>query len=528
MEPMTEGLLQNLSPSPSPIPKIEMRGIVKRFPGVLANDNVDFTIYVGEVHALLGENGAGKTTLMNILYGIYTPDAGVIRINGSPVRLRSPRDAIKLGIGMVHQDFRLIEAHTVTENVFLNFDGLGFIPKWSALESRLEEIAANYGWRLNPRARVGDLSPGEKQQVELLKLLVRGADILLLDEPTSVLTPIETKMLFKTMRRMAEEGKSIVLITHKLSEAMSVSDRVTVMRRGRVVLSKPTREATVEELSTAMVGTQIANSLGQEQAGTRSADSAPVLRVSGLSVMGDEGVLAVRDVDLSVNRGEIVGVAGVSGNGQIELVEAIVGLRKPLRGRIVLNGVDVTGASPRKLMELGLTYIPPEGKKWGIVQELSIYENIALRIARYEPYSRMGVINWRRIMEVSEKVVSEFKVDTASIKARASSLSGGNVQRLILGRELTTSKPSLLVAAYPTKGLDIAATDHVKRILMRLRAENVGVLMLSEDLDEILELSDRIVVMYAGRVVGVVRRSEATPELLGLMMSRGVGAGASP
>jgi simple sugar transport system ATP-binding protein len=524
---MSEDLLASPGPAPTLTPKVEMRGIVKRFPGVVANDRVDFTIYAGEIHALLGENGAGKTTLMNILYGIYTPDAGVIRVRGVPVRLRSPRDAIRLGIGMVHQDFRLIEAHTVVENVFLNYDGLGFIPKWSALESRLEEIASNYGWRLNPRARVGDLSPGEKQQVELLKLLVRGADILLLDEPTSVLTPIETKVLFKTMRRMAEEGKSIVLITHKLSEAMSVSDRVTVMRRGRIVLSKPTREATIEELSAAMVGGQLIGNAGLEERPTYPAVDAPTLQVSGLSVMGDEGVLAVRDADLTVNRGEIVGIAGVSGNGQIELVEAIAGLRKPVRGKIMLNGLDVTGASPRRLMELGLTYIPPEGKKWGIVPELSIYENVALRVARYKPYSRMGVINWRKVAEVAGKVVSEFRVDTSSIKSRAGSLSGGNVQRLILGRELTTSKPSLLVAAYPTKGLDIAASEQVRRILSRLRSEGVGVLVLSEDLDEILELSDRIVVMYGGRVVGVVRRGEATPELLGIMMSRGVAASAS-
>ncbi|MEM4185302.1 MAG: ATP-binding cassette domain-containing protein, partial [Nitrososphaerota archaeon] len=290
--------------SPSPSPKVEMRGIVKRFPGVLANDNVDFTIYEGEVHALLGENGAGKTTLMNILYGIYTPDSGTIRVRGVPVKLRSPRDAIKLGIGMVHQDFRLIEAHTVVENVFLNHRELGFVPNWRSLESRLEELASNYGWKLNPRARVGGLSPGEKQQVELLKLLVRGADILLLDEPTSVLTPIETRMLFKTMRRMVEDGKSVVLITHKLSEALSVSDRITVMRRGRVVLTRPTSEVTIEELSIAMVGTQIEGVVSRARG--EQGEKEPILKISNLSVMGDSGVLAVRDVNLTVYRGEIL------------------------------------------------------------------------------------------------------------------------------------------------------------------------------------------------------------------------------
>ncbi|MEM0444785.1 MAG: ABC transporter ATP-binding protein [Nitrososphaerota archaeon] len=506
--------------SPSPSPKVEMRGIVKRFPGVLANDNVDFTIYEGEVHALLGENGAGKTTLMNILYGIYTPDSGTIRVRGVPVKLRSPRDAIKLGIGMVHQDFRLIEAHTVVENVFLNHRELGFVPNWRSLESRLEELASNYGWKLNPRARVGGLSPGEKQQVELLKLLVRGADILLLDEPTSVLTPIETRMLFKTMRRMVEDGKSVVLITHKLSEALSVSDRITVMRRGRVVLTRPTSEVTIEELSIAMVGTQIEGVVSRAKG--EQGEKEPILKISNLSVMGDSGVLAVRDVNLTVYRGEILCIAGVSGNGQVELVEAITGLRKPLRGKIILNGLDIAGASPRRLFELGLSYIPPEGKKWGIVPELSIYENVALRVIRRQPYSRLGMIKWESIIKTAQRVVTEFRVDASSVKARAGSLSGGNVQRLILGRELTTSNPLLLVAAYPTKGLDIAATEQVKRILLGLRDEKVGILMVSEDLDEVLELSDRIAVMYGGRIVGVIKRSEASAEVLGSMMSRGV------
>jgi len=509
----------------APAPLVEMRGIVKRFPGVVANDGVDFTIYPGEVHALLGENGAGKTTLMNILYGIYTPDSGAILVRGAPVRLRSPRDAIRLGIGMVHQDFRLIEAHSVAENVYLNYESLGFIPRWSALESRLEEVAAAYGWRLDPRARVGDLSPGEKQQVELLKLLIRGASILLLDEPTSVLTPLESRKLFTTLRKMAAEGKGIVLITHKLGEAMGVSDRVTVMRRGRVVLSKPTAMTTVDELTTAMVGSHISETpsrlLGVEVSG-----GGAVLQVSDIWVMGEGGVPAVRGVSLSLHPGEILCIAGVSGNGQIELIEAVAGLRRPLRGRIYMKGIDVTGASPRRLVELGLTYIPPEGRRWGVVQELSIYENVAMRVARYPPYSRMGVINWRGIVELAERVVADFRVDASSVRMRAGSLSGGNVQRLIIGRELTASRPKILAAAYPTKGLDIAAAEQVKRILLTLRSEGVGILMVSEDLDEILELSDRVLVMYGGVAAGIVGRGEASVERLGALMLRGVSTGA--
>jgi simple sugar transport system ATP-binding protein len=502
-------------------PVVEMRGIVKRFPLVLANDHVDFTIYPGEVHALLGENGAGKTTLMNILYGIYQPDEGVIRVRGVPQHIKSPRDAIRLGIGMVHQDFRLIESHTIVENVFLNHPRLGFLPDWRALGEELRAIIEGYGWSIDPKSRVGALSPGEKQQVELLKLLVRGAEILLLDEPTSVLTPIESRMLFRTLRRMADEGKSIVLITHKLNEAMGISDRVTVMRRGRVVLTKLTGETSIEELSNAMIGAN-ASMAGAQPSSGGARERELLLSVQGLRVMGDKGVLAVKGVDLDVYSGEILGIAGVSGNGQVELVETITGIRKPLSGKILFRGVDVTGASPRRLMELGVTYIPPEGRKWGVVPELPIYENVALRVARYPPYSsRLGLIRWRNIIEMARRVVSEFKVEAGSIHSRASTLSGGNVQRLILGRELETTKPVLLVAAYPTKGLDIAATEQIRRLLISLRERGIGVLLVSEDIDEVLELSDRVAVMFDGRVVGILGRDEASPEHIGAMMSRG-------
>jgi general nucleoside transport system ATP-binding protein len=518
----------NMSPdSPGSSPVVEMRGICKSFPLVLANDHVDFFIYPGEVHALLGENGAGKTTLMNILYGIYRPDSGLIKVRGAPVTIGSPRDAIRLGIGMVHQDFRLIDGHSVVENVFLNHPELNFLPRWRELEGELRAIIEGYGWAIDPRSRVGQLSPGEKQQVELLKLLVRGADILLLDEPTSVLTPIESRMLFKTLRRMAEEGKSVVLITHKLNEAMSVSDRVTVMRKGRVVLTKPTRETNIEELSAAMVGIN-ASGLDIPLPQTGAKERELLLSLRGLRVMGDKGVLAVKGVDLDVYGGEILGIAGVSGNGQVELVEAITGIRKPLSGRVIFRGVEVAGAMPRKLMELGITYIPPEGKKWGIVPELSIYENVALRVARYPPFTgRLGFVRWGRVVERARKVVGEFRVEVGSLRSKASTLSGGNVQRLILGRELETTNPRLVVAAYPTKGLDIAATEQIKRVLMRLRERGIGVLFVSEDIDEVLELSDRIAVMYDGRVVGVLGRGEASPEDLGALMSRGVAVNAS-
>ncbi|MEM1976982.1 MAG: ABC transporter ATP-binding protein [Nitrososphaerota archaeon] len=497
---------------------VELRGIVKKFPGVLANDRVDFELRRGEVHALLGENGAGKTTLMNILYGLYRPDEGEIYIRGRRVELRSPRDAISLGIGMVHQNFKLVESHTVLENIILGLRENGLRIDFESHRRRITELAERYGWRIDPMARIWQLSAGEKQQVELLKILYRGAEILILDEPTSVLTVQETRRLFEALRRMAAEGKGVIFITHKLNEVMEVSDRVTVMRKGKVIITKDTRETTKMELANYMIGRQII--FGRREASAKP--GAVVLKILDLKVLGDRGYPAVNGVSLEVRRGEILGVAGVSGNGQVELAEAIAGLRKPMAGRILLNGVDATGMDAGKMIELGVAYIPPEGNKLGIVPEFRVVDNLFLKAYRYPPYSNKILLNWRRMLGKARELVEEFGVVTPSVLSKAKSLSGGNIQRLILARELSGivgGAPRLIVAAYPTKGLDVGATEFVHDLLMRYKEMGSGIIFISEDLEELLLLSDRIAVMSGGRIRGVLAREEADAEKIGLLMS---------
>ncbi|MCS7132128.1 MAG: ABC transporter ATP-binding protein [Aigarchaeota archaeon] len=501
---------------------VGLRGIVKRFPGVVANDHVDFTLRRGEVHALLGENGAGKTTLMNILYGLYKPDEGGIYIKGKRVKLKSPRDAIELGIGMVHQNFRLIEGHTVLENIVLGARDLEFVIDSKRRGEEIRRIAENYGWKIDPEMKIWQLSAGEKQQVELLKILYRGADILILDEPTSVLTPQETRELFRALRRMASEGKGIIFITHKLNEVFEVSDRVTVMRKGRVVVTEKTTETTQEQLANYMVGRpvvfrpEIAEAVSGEE----------VARVIDLEALSDKGIPALRKVNLTIRSGEIVGIAGVSGNGQVELAEVMAGLRKATGGRVIIAGVDVTNKDPRKIIELGVAYIPPESIKWGIIPDMRIVDNLFLKAYRYHPYSNKLILNWRKIFEDSERLVRDFEVITPNIFNKARSLSGGNIQRLILARELSGiiggGIPKLIVAAYPTKGLDVGATEFVHKTLLKYKKLGSGILFISEDLEEIMMLSDRIAVMLEGRITGILHRGETNIERLGLLMSKAV------
>jgi simple sugar transport system ATP-binding protein len=504
-------------------PLVEMIGIVKRFPGVVANDEVNFTLMPGEVHALLGENGAGKTTLMNILYGLYRPDRGTIKIMGRPVTINSPSKAIKLGIGMVHQNFRLIPTHTVAENVILNAPNVGFFIDWQKIHEELRQQIAKYGWRISPESRVWQLSAGEKQQVEILKLLYRGSRILIFDEPTSVLTPQESKMLFTTMRKMAEEGKGVVLITHKLDEALSVSDRITVMRKGRVALVKPTSMTNRDELALAMIGRQEGASL-QPQPGPRT--DRPVLSVINLFVEGDKEELAVKGASLDVHRGEILGIAGVSGNGQVELAEAIARVRKIKSGRILLDGEDATSFTPRQMYENGVAYIPPEGARTGVVSELTVLENAILKSYRYSPISNKLLIRWKEAAKLAGMLIERYQVVAPSINAKVKTLSGGNIQRLVLARELLGNmliKPKLIIAVYPTSGLDIGAAEYVRANLTSMRNEGAGILLISEDLDELLRMSDRIAVMYEGRVVGIFDGYRASKEEIGMLMARGVG-----
>jgi ABC-type uncharacterized transport system ATPase subunit len=499
----------------SPQTLVEMRGIVKRFPGVLANDSASFTLLRGEVHALLGENGAGKTTLMNILYGLYRPDAGQIYVKGRLVQIRSPRDAISLGIGMVHQQFRLIPTHTVAENIIVGSREIGFTLRYDAINEELSKLIKFYGWSIRPDSRVWQLSAGEKQQVELLKALYRKADILILDEPTSVLTPQETTVLFQTLRRMASQGLGVVLISHKLDEVMGVSDRVTVMRRGRTVATKPTKETNPEELAYLMIGRQI----GVVEPRKTTLSPQPILETHGLKVLDDKGLLAVKGLSIKLHGGEILGVAGVSGNGQQELMEALVGLRRVEEGKILIGGIDVTNKPPSAFIDAGVAYIPPETLKY-TASGMTVAENLILKSYRRSKFSHRFLINWRNVYEEAERLVKTFNIVAPSLKTRAGNLSGGNIQRLVLARELALQDDiKIVIAAYPTKGLDVASTEFIQRKLAETRDRGAGVLLVSEDLEELAMLSDRLIVMYKGGIVGELSRAEFDLETVGLMMT---------
>ncbi len=497
------------------IETVEMRGIVKRFPGVVANDHVDFDVRAGEIHALLGENGAGKSTLMKILYGMYQPDSGEILVDGEEVRFRSPLDAIRVGIGMVHQHFMLVEPFTVAENVALGLpSSRRFVNDLDRVSARIQELAGLYGFKVDPRAYVWQLSVGEQQRVEILKVLYRGASVLILDEPTAVLTPQEVEGLFRTLRCMKEDGHAIVFISHKLNEVLSISDRITVLRGGRVVGTVPSGEATVEGLARMMVGREVVLRLERPEVEAGEV----VLEIEDLWAMGDRAVPALRGVNLGVRAGEIVGLAGVSGNGQRELAEVIVGLRKPLRGRVRISGQDVTGCSPEELIRIGLSHIPEERMHEGGIPEFSVEDNLVLKDHRFPPFSRGIFLNFPEIARYAERLIRDFDIRTPSRRTPLKSLSGGNIQKLILARELSRS-PKVLIAAQPTRGLDISATEYVRRRILEQRARDTAVLLISDDLDEILSLSDRIAVIYEGRIMGVMEAGEADIQEIGLMMA---------
>jgi len=494
-------------------PLVRMEGIVKRFPGVLANDHVDFELLPGEMHALLGENGAGKTTLMNILYGIYQPDEGQIFVKGKGVRIRSPKDAIRLGIGMVHQHFLLVDKHTVAENLAMGY-ARSFLNPLKEVKARIRDFAEKYGIQVDPDAYIWQLSVGEQQRVEIVKALYAGADILILDEPTSVLTPQEARDLFNVLRRMKEDGKGIVFITHKLSEVFEVADRVTVMRKGRVVGTLRVEEATKESLARMMVGRDVVFELEKVPGKL----GRPVLEVKDLVVLGDRGREAVKGVSFDVREGEIFGIAGVAGNGQRELVQAIVGLRRVKSGSVRVMEVDATNKSPREIAELGIGHIPEERLKFGIVPDMSVAENSVLKSYYKPPYRRGPLLDYGEIRKTAESLINEYKIAVPSPDTQARLLSGGNMQKLIVGREIRRD-PKLIVASNPTFGLDVGATEYIRKLLIRKRDEGRAILLISGDLDEIFQLSDRIAVMFEGRFVGVVRPEEVTREEVGLMMS---------
>jgi len=498
---------------------VEMRAIVKRFPGVLANDRVDFQAAAGEVHALLGENGAGKSTLSNILTGLYRPDAGEIFIDGEPVHFQSPRDALDARIFMVHQHFRLVEPFTVAENVVLGDhrgDGRTFRLRPRAIEQRVGELSKRYGLAVDPRARVWQLSLGEQQRVEILKALYREARILILDEPTAVLTPQEADTLFETLREMAAEGRTVVFISHKLHEVKAVADRVTVLRGGRSIATVPAAEATPRSLASLMVGRELD---GGQPARTRTPGE-PALELTDVWSDGDRGDSAVRGASLVVRGGEIVAVAGVAGNGQRELAETVAGMRRATRGEILVGGKEIRGGDPRSAIAAGVAYVPEDRLGTGVAPSLSIASNLALKGYRERSSSHGPLLRLGRIRERAVELIQRYSIAASGPGAAARLLSGGNLQKVVLAREFS-GKPRLLIAASPTRGLDVGAIETVHAYLREAAADGVGVLLISEDLDEILALADRIAVMYEGAIVGETPREEADVEEIGLLMAGG-------
>ena len=498
----------------NPSHAVEMRGIVKRFPGVVANDGVDFEARPGEVHTLLGENGAGKSTLMHILAGLYRPDAGSIRIGGRAVRFGSPRESIAEGVGMVYQHFMLVKRHTVAENVILGLKRAGLLLDFREAERRIAEISSGYGLRLDPRARVWQLSVGEQQRVEIVKMLIREVKILVLDEPTAVLTPQETVDLFGTIRRLREQGRTIIFISHKLPEIMDISDRITILRKGRKVGTLRKAETSERELARLMVGKDVPLSVAREPVSTME----PVLSVHSLSVRDDRLLPAVRSLSFKVHRAEILGLAGVSGNGQRELVEALSGLRPPTDGRILLGGKEITRLPPGEIISAGFAYIPEDRLETGVAGGLDYASNVILKTYATPAFRRGIFLDSGKARRWGENLRREYDIRIPDPAAPVRLLSGGNLQKVILARELS-ARPQFLLAVHPTRGLDIGATEFIRRRLEKLKRSGTAILLVSEDLTELLSLSDRIAVIYEGELTAIFDTREATMEKLGLSMA---------
>jgi general nucleoside transport system ATP-binding protein len=499
---------------------VELRGITKRFPGVVANDDVHFEASEGEVHALLGENGAGKSTLSNILTGLYRPDEGEILLGGKPVTFHSPRDALDAGICMVHQHFRLVPPFTVAENVILGDhrgEGRKLVVNPRRIERRVAELGERYRIAVDPRARIWQLSLGEQQRVEILKALYREARVLILDEPTAVLTPQEAGSLFETLRVMADEGRTIIFISHKLHEVKAVSDRVTVLRAGRNVETVATGDATPRSLAALMVGRDVALAERLPRAGEVGD---PVLETGDLWAAGDRGSETLRGVSLTVRAGEVVAIAGVAGNGQRELAETVTGMRPPTRGTITVSGKLLRGGDPREAIRAGVAHVPEDRLHTGVAPSLSIASNVVLKSYRGREVVKGPLLRLRTIREHAAHLIKRYDVRGGGPDLPARRLSGGNLQKVVLAREFE-GKPRVLVIASPTRGLDVAAIETVHRYLRDAASNGVGVLLISEDLDEILALADRIAVIYEGAIVGEVEAASATVEEIGLLMAGG-------
>lgn len=494
---------------------VEMKGITKSFQGIRANDRIDLTLKRGEVLALLGENGAGKSTLMNVLSGIYLPDEGTIEVGGNRLSFGSPHDAISAGIGMVHQHFMLVPSQTVWENMVLGLPELSQILPKGKIISEIKAISKQYGLEVDPEAVIWQLSIGEQQRVEILKTLYRKAQVLILDEPTAVLTPQEAKSLFNTVKRMTEEGRGIIFISHKLDEVMEISQKVMVLRKGKLVGTVDTKDASKEAIAEMMVGKRITLDLDKK-------DIAPgnvVYSISQADALSDRGIKALDQVSLELREGQILGLAGVAGNGQTELCQVMAGLRKMTTGKLILRDKDVTGRPPRELIDQGLRYIPADRKGTGMVSNMDVRENSTLKRYWRSPVARGVLIDWKAVLKHALGIVKNFNVDTPSVDTPVRNLSGGNIQKLMLGRELS-DVPKVLIAMNPTWGLDVAATRFVREQLLEEREKGAAIFLISEDLDELMSLSDRMAVIYRGKVMGLIEDPNTFGiERIGMMMA---------
>jgi len=502
-------------------PSVELRGITKAFPGVVANDNIDFSAEESEIHGLLGENGAGKTVLMSILYGLYRPDEGKILVKGEEVTLDSPAKAMRLGIGMVHQHFMLVPSLTVAENIILGREPVkrGALLDEEKMLNDVQEFCDLYSLEVDLEAPVYTLSVGVQQRVEILKALYRGADILILDEPTAVLTPQEVEELFKAVRALKEEGKTVIFISHKLREVLAICDRITVLKRGKVVGTVEVDETNLGQLAEMMVGREVVYTFDIKQCEAET----KVLSVEDLEATDNRGLPALKGVDLQICASEIVGLAGVEGNGQTELVEVLMGLRRTTGGRILLGESDITKSQPDERIKAGISHIPEDRHKWGLVEDFTVLENLILGSHRDLRFTgRGGSIDFKEAAEYSEDLVRDYSIKTPSVATPAGHLSGGTQQRLIVAREFSR-QPKLIIASQPTRGLDIGATEYVRGKLVEMRDKGSAVLLVSADLDEIWALSDRIAVIYEGRVVAIKDPDETSEQELGLLMTGGNG-----
>ncbi|HET9914858.1 MAG TPA: ABC transporter ATP-binding protein [Anaerolineales bacterium] len=499
---------------------VEMQGIVKRFPGVLANDHVDFELRPGEIHALLGENGAGKSTLMNVLAGLYKQDAGIIKVKGKPVEFSSPRDAINAGIGMVHQHFMLVPSQTVTENILLGLDEPRFFMRLNEYDAKIAKLGESFGLKVDPRAKIWQLSVGEQQRVELLKMLYRGANVLIMDEPTAVLAPTEIEGLFQTLRAMIAQGKSVIFISHKLQEVTAIADRVTVLRRGKVTAAAvPTKGVTRQELARLMVGREVVFSVEKKP----NQPGNVILAVKDIHAENDKGLPALRGVSLNVRAGEIVGVAGVAGNGQTELSQVITGLRKCRQGEVTLNGDKINNRDTLYGIQHGMSHVPEDRTHVGSAPNLSVTDNVIMKKYRKPPISRGSLLDMNAATKFARELKEAYDIIVPTVDTPVRLLSGGNLQRVILAREIS-GHPNFMVAVQPTRGLDVGAIEGVHRLLLTQREAGAAVLLISEELEELLSLSDRVYVIYEGKIMGEVRVESAEPdhsliEAIGQMMT---------